>query len=78
MWRVTSAALAIFGTPIDALACPFCDGTNGRNLVKKELFTENFWYFGLATFLPFAVCVAIVSWLLMNPQSVGKNVEEIT
>ncbi len=73
MWRLTGAALAVFSAPVKALACPFCDGVNGRNPVKEELFTENFWYFALAMLLPFVLCVAIAAWLSMDRQSVAKN-----
>ena len=62
-WRVAGA---IFGTPLSAFACPFCDGDGGRNPVKEALFTEHFGYFGLATLLPLAVSISIAYLLSAN------------
>jgi hypothetical protein len=65
--RFLGAAVGIPGTPLSIFACPLCDGVAGRNPVKEEIFTERFWYFGLATVLPFAICLAVVLWMCVCP-----------
>lgn len=67
--RLLGAAVAVMGTPLSASACPFCDGVAGQNPVKEEIFTEHFWYFGFATVLPFAVCLAVVFWMCADTSS---------
>jgi hypothetical protein len=69
--RLLEAAVGILETPLSVFACPLCDGVAGRNPVKEEIFTERFWYFGLATVLPFAVCLAVVLWMSAGP-SIGN------
>jgi hypothetical protein len=73
--RLLGAVVATMGTPRNVFACPFCDGVGGRNPVKEELFTEHFWYFGFATLLPFAVCLAVVFWLSTGP-SLSRAADE--
>ena len=66
MRRLLSPAilLSVLVAPSIAVACPFCNRGPSGNAVKQEIFySGSFWYFGVATVLPFVVCTAVIFWM---------------
>ncbi|WP_397569198.1 hypothetical protein [Schlesneria sp. T3-172] len=51
---------------ITLLACPFCEGTNGLNQVRDEIFSASFVPNTLVMVLPFAVFCLVLRWLYLG------------